>query len=147
MMKRNGFTFIEMLAVLGLLAVLIAIAVPLQTHSLHNQEEQLFIDQLEQDVLFIQNQTSLSQRETLLIRFLQDHYVVLDGVRKLKKRDYPKDWKITQAYTRDVKFKTTGTLIQPGTVIMQSPKEIIQIVFPFGKGRFYVEKEKRILDD
>lgn len=146
--EKNGFTLIEMLIVLSLFSILLVFTVPTQFHSLNNQTEQRFIAQLEQDVLYIQNQAGLNDGKLYQINFYDEYYQIYDRRNPLfTKRNYPESWKIIQAYSRNVRFTETGTLRQPRTIVIFSDTERIAIVFPFGKGRFYVEKEKRVFPD
>lgn len=147
-MIKNGFTLIEMLVVISIFSILLVLALPHQSQTLKHQVEQRFIDQLEQDVLFIQNQSALTRRQRLEIKFQDDHYQIFDHIHaNSSKRFYPKNWKIIRALSRNIRFTVDGTLLQPQTIVMQSETERISLVFPFGKGRLYIEREKRVLDD
>lgn len=148
-MKKNGFTLIEMLVTLSILSILFLLTVPVQSELLGKQQEEQFIETLKQDVLFIQNQSSKHTRDEMYIRFYDNHYSILSGVNKpFAERDYPADWTlVANNQTRLLRFVQSGTVLQPRTLVMYTPSEKLFIVFPLGKGRFYIEKEKRVLDD
>lgn len=148
-MKKNGFTLIEMLFTLSILSILFLLTVPVQSELLGKQQEEQFIETLKQDVLFIQNQSSKHTRDEMYIRFYDNHYSILSGVNKpFAERDYPADWTLVASnQTRLLRFVQSGTVLQPRTLVMYTPSEKLFIVFPLGKGRFYIEKEKRVLDD
>lgn len=148
-MKKNGFTLIEMLVTLSILSILFLLTVPVQSELLGKQQEEQFIETLKQDVLFIQNHSSKHTRDEMYIRFYDNHYSILSGVNKpFAERDYPADWTLVASnQTRLLRFVQSGTVLQPRTLVMYTPSEKLFIVFPLGKGRFYIEKEKRVLDD
>lgn len=148
-MYKNGFTLIEMLIVLSMLSILILLAVPQQISILSKQKEEQFIEQLEFDVLLIQNQSNLLLKDSnMYIRFYDNYYSVLGGWSDstIANRPYPDGWiLIINEQHRTLKFSETGTVINPRTLVMYSKNERISIVFPLGKGRFHVAREKRFL--
>lgn len=147
-MKQSGFTLIELLVVLSILSILIMVSAPLQFSTINNQQEEQFIEQLHHDVLLVQNQNGYTERDRMLIRFNDEYYEVIRGSSGLyAKRSYPPGWRLITGNHRELRYLDTGTVIQPRTLIMFSPTERIAFVFPLGKGRFYVEKEKRIFND
>lgn len=146
-MERNGFTLIEMLLVLTVLSILISLALPAHSSSLTKQQENQFIEVLQNDVLLIQNQASITSKERMYIRFYDDHYLVLHGRNpSYAKRDYPDGWSLLTS-NRILEFHLNGTVLSPRTFIMHSKKERIALVFPLGKGRFYIEREKRVFNN
>lgn len=145
-MEKNAFTLIEMLLVLSVLSILILLTVPLHSSTIKKQEEKQFIELFQFDVLLIQNQASMENGE-MYIRFFDDYYLVLQGIEvSYAKRKYPKGWKIIDG-KRILKYYSNGTLLNPRTIVMYSEDERISLIFPLGKGRFHVNKEKRVLDD
>jgi competence protein ComGD len=147
-MKRNGFTLIEMLVVLSLLSVLLLFSVPLQFQTLTTQSEKAFIEQFKMDVLFLQSQSGLIRRDRYYIRFLDDEYQVLQGRNSVfNGRPYPKEWKLRYDTRPDLSYAASGTVIRPRTIEFLSKTERIRFIFPLGKGGFYVDKEKRVLND
>lgn len=148
-MKKNGFTLIEMLITLSILSILFLLTIPVQSDLLIKQQEEQFIELLQQDVLFIQNQSSKHRRDEMYIRFYDDYYSILSGVNEpFVQREYPADWTlVANNQTRLLRFVQSGTVLQPRTLIMYTPTEKLYIVFPLGKGRFYIEKEERVLHD
>lgn len=144
--NNNGFTFIELLAFISVIAIFLLLTVPYQTQIVQKLQEQLFIQQLHQDVLFIQNQSAYSITKPSL-RFYDDHYRLLQGLYPMmEKREYPPGWTIIST-DRTFQFVETGTLLRPRIITMASPDEWVSFIFPLGKGGFYVEKEKRIHND
>ena len=145
-MNKNGFTFLEMLIVLSIVALLMILTVPLQFNTLNNLKEEQFIEQLKLDVLLVQNQTSHHGVNQMSIRFHDHYYRVLHGRNPTyADRDYPAGWSTIAGQT--IRFKETGTFLEPRRIPMYTPTDRIHFVFTLGKGRFYVEREKRILHD
>ena len=149
MMKKNGFTLIEMLLTLSILSILFLLTIPVQSDLLTKQQEKQFIELLQQDVLFLQNQSSKHRRDEMYIRFYDDYYSILSWINEpYAHREYPAGWTlVANNQTRLIRFVQTGTILQPRTLVMYTPSEKIYIVFPLGKGRFYIEKEERVLHD
>lgn len=146
-MKKNAFTLIETLLVLSVLSILILLTVPLHASTITKQEEKQFIDLLQFDVLLIQNQASIESKGKMYIRFYDDHYLVLQGINApYAKRYYPNGWTII-GMNQTIEFHSNGTLLSPRTITMYSEDERIAFIFPLGKGRFYVDKEKRVFDN
>lgn len=141
--KRNGFTLIEMIFVLGIISVIILLAAPIQTSVLKTQEEEKFIQTFKEDVLFIQNQASRYYRGVLSIKLFSDRYVITnhdpDGL--YATRYFPKGWRPQNSRPPDIKFKYNGNISSPRSIIFRSDKEKIVFTFPLGKGRFHVGKE------
>lgn len=144
-MDKNGFTFIELLTVLSVISVFILLSVPLHADTIHKIQEETFINQLKNDVLFIQNQSVFHGTSRYLIRFYDGHYSILHGREPVfENREYPTGWTFLSS-NRTLQFAETGTVINPRVIYMASDNEWIHFVFPLGKGGFYVEKEKRVL--
>lgn len=145
-MEKNGFSLIEMLLVLSAVSLLLLLAAPLQMSTLQLQEEEQFIEIFKQDVLLVQNQASVNSKERMYIRFYDDQYRVLHGRRPtFAKRHYPRGWSLISGNNLDLEFKENGTVRNPRTIIMYSEDERILFIFPLGKGRFHIGKEKRVL--
>ena len=148
-MSKNAFTLIEMLIVLSVLSIILLLAVQLQLSSLAKQEEKQFIELFKYDVLLIQNQSSMNSRKKMFIEFHDDHYMIkvaLKSPAPFAKRNYPKGWKFISGI-RLLEFSESGSVLYPRVIPMHSKDERIAFTFPLGKGRFHVEKEKRLLTD
>lgn len=149
--KRNGFTLIEMILVLGLISLIILLAAPIKTSVLKIQEEEKFIQTFKEDVLFIQNQASRRQRGIVYIRFYTNYYIISNGHHSahegIIKRDFPKGWEQPISTLKTLQFHESGAMLQPRTIVMYSDEERIVFTFPLGKGRFHVGKEKRVHND
>ena len=137
----NGFTLIEMLFVVMILGVLIFIAVPIVIKSIERQEIKQFFAVLEADVFFIQNQ-ALGTRQNYRIVFDEDYYIILgDKNGNDIKRHYPTHFTQDVKINNRVTFSTQGTIIDPIKLLFKHRDTKYKIVFPLGKGRYYVEEE------
>lgn len=142
-MDRNGFTLVEMLIVLSTISILLLLAAPIQTSVLKSQEEENFLQLFKHDVLLIQNQTSITSKARIYIRFDNDHYrVVSPRLGHYDRRNYPEGWSYISYNNRELRFNESGTVIGARTMIMYSETERITFTFPLGKGRFYIGREK-----
>jgi len=140
--KKNekGFTLIEILIVLGIIAILFAIAVPLHVESLENQKEKRFFETLKYDFLFTQR-ISASGHKAVDIEFRNDEYLINKDVSPIIKRPYPEGWRIDKLNTSIVSFSLRGNIRQGSTLKVYTNNNEYNVIFPLGKGRFYIEKK------
>lgn len=66
MPRKNGFTLIELMIVLSIIAILSAIAIPGFSHSIRKQQSELAISQLQRS-LSLARQTAISQRVSVVV--------------------------------------------------------------------------------
>lgn len=144
MKKNNGFTLIEVIFVLGVLTVLLLLSAPIKVSILDNKEEQQFLTTLENDLLYMQ---SISFRSTdhIWMKIQPDSYTIFSSVynsKTLLRRNIPTNWTIDLRTIQGgvISFNRYGTIREPGTIHLSTNKSTYRIVFPFGKGRCYIEK-------
>lgn len=138
MIKRNGFTLIEMLIVLGILSVLLLISSPLNYSALEKQRTKQFFDTFEFDVLYIQN-LSTSSENSLKIRFFDNNYKVFNAINQvIETRIYPDGMIIDPWVHSTITFNQNGTFMKPGKIKVTTNHGMYHIVFPLGKGRCYI---------
>src|SRR5690625_2555340 len=80
-MKQDelGFTLLELLAVLLIISVMLAIAIPLSYSIIEKQQTKNFFDLLESDIFYIQNQSVGTQNNGRII-LENDHYLRVVGI-------------------------------------------------------------------
>lgn len=139
--NERAFTLIELLITLTIITFIIAISSPLLISLIEKQTEKQFLAILEQDVLLLQNST-LNKYEYNRIIFRSDHYEVVFNNRDVKNivRYYPKNLSISYNNTSAISFNHKGIVTNPGTALVQSDHMLIELIFPFGRGRFYVQE-------
>lgn len=136
--NMDGFTLMETLISLSILLLLLVITAPFIFQQFDRFQVKQFLHLFESDVLFAQNNAIGGVGRTS-VYFDQEYYIVLDGQYKLIERTYPKDVSV-RATTRRITFNASGNIIDPKTINIDHLEKRYQIVFPFGKGRFYVKE-------
>lgn len=141
MNKCDGFTLIEMLIVLTILYLIIIISVPLVTSTFAKVEEKQFLNTFQSDVLYLQN-ISIGSKDHIRMMFREDHYEISNYMknRTLIYRDYPDNMSIDARTMKYVSFNDKGSIRYPGVIHMETALKSYRIVFPLGKGRFYVDE-------
>ncbi|WP_430785290.1 competence type IV pilus minor pilin ComGD [Virgibacillus flavescens] len=144
MQNKNGFTLIEMILVLGVLAVCILLSPPIKTSIIDNQKEKQFLTTFENDLLFMQSISYLSA-ENFRMEIKTDTYVIIGRHQGdlFLSRSIPKGWVINRRTIQSgiISFNQNGTIRQPGTIQLVTKRSTYTIVFPLGKGRCYIEKQ------
>ncbi|CDO01904.1 ComG operon protein 4 [Oceanobacillus picturae] len=139
-MKEDGFTLIEMLMVLGIISTLVLLAFPLQFNVLKEQEEKQFLKTLASDVLYIQQRSTLTSGMNRITFNENSYRITVDG-RPSMNRAYPKGLTIDTRTDRNITFNYNGNIKNPRTLYLVSSLNSYRMVFPFGKGRFYLERQ------
>lgn len=138
--KNNGFTLIELLMALSIVSVMLLLVVPISLSLLERQQEQQFFQTLEFDILYVQSMAHYETMTTLV--FAEDHYRITGGNQGgTIRRSYPKGVTIDYRTDRDITFEYHGSIRNPRTILIHTNNESYRMIFPFGKGRYYIEKE------
>lgn len=138
--KLNGFTLIEMLISLSLIAILLLLYIPIQHHTLHNLEEKQFFEQLDYDLQLLQNK-SLGSTNTWALHFENDGYRITTSKQAaIINRTLPKQWRINYRLSKTIHYSNTGTFKNPGSISIHTEKNNYRLVFPFGKSRYRIEQ-------
>src|SRR5699024_347343 len=129
----------ETLLTLTIIALFISLSAPLLMTTFEKQSEKQFLTLFEQDILYLQNE-SFGRNSYNRIIFREDYYTIMhdQDVERTIVRHYPEHLTISSNNTNIISFSRTGTIVNPGTISFQSKHKKNKIVFPFGKGRFYV---------
>lgn len=142
-MRKNGFSLLEVVFVLGIWSLLFLLAVPLQYSVLDNQEDEQFLKTFQSDILFLQNISYASSSRIELVFDHTNHCYTIEGLDEgtLLKRSFPAEWDIDERTMKEgISFNNHGTIRKPGRIQIDTPSTSYQIIFPLGKGRCYVEK-------
>jgi len=142
MNSNQGFTLLEVIFVLFVWSILITLSVPILFTNIDHHIEKEFFKTLESDILLVQTTSHGTTLNNASIVFNNDSYIVriLGDEDKIMNRNYPAGWKTDGRSFKKISFKN-GTIRQPGTILLKSPKDDYRIIFPLGKGRGYVEKQ------
>lgn len=141
MKNKNGFTLIEMLFTLAILSILILLFVPSFNKTVQNQQVNQFLHVLQSDVLYMQNLSTGNKSDIRMI-FNENHYVVTNYLSNdiFIERQYPNDVTIQTRTINYVSFNDKGTIRYPGTIQIKSRHKNYRVIFPLGKGRFYIDE-------
>lgn len=139
---ETGFTFIEVLVVLAILSLFTLIGVRMSTAVLHQQYENHFFTTLTQDVRYIQNVAMANKTATVQIYFNPTSYRVFSSHERFISftRPLPSGWRIATSTFSIVSFTSKGSLKYSGTIYIDTPHNQFNVVFPLGKGSYYVTK-------
>lgn len=143
MKNENGFTLIEVLLILCVLAVLVLLSAPINLNVLDNKEEEQFLATFESDLLYIQSVSYLSN-ENIRMQIKVDKYTINDGYlgNVIYSRSIPNGWSFDLRTIQSgvISFNQNGTIRESGTIYLNTDKSTFKIVFALGKGRCYIEK-------
>lgn len=141
MTRKNGFTLIEMLFILAILSILILLFIPAFNHSIQNHQVNQFLYVLHSDVLFMQNLSTGNKTDIRMI-FKDNHYIVSNYLTNdiYLERKYPNELTIETRTLNYVSFNDKGSIRYPGTIQIKSAHKNYRLVFPLGKGRFYIDE-------
>lgn len=138
-LKSDGFTLIEVLVVLSIWSVIILLLVPISSKQIEVQQEKRFFETFEFDILYMQR-LSMMTKEDVRLRFYKDRYHILKGHKDptILVRDMPPNWKINMRDYISISFDENGRMRNPITIVITTTNASYNIVFPLGKGRYYV---------
>lgn len=139
--EEAGFTLVELLLVLAIISVILLIAVPPALSAYETKQKELFFDLLEADLLNSQSY-SMQQGNILHLIFREDHYFLYNPQEESERiiRYYPNDLRANNFVNTRISFNQKGSVIPVTTLILSSDVARVKLVFPLGKGRFYVEE-------
>lgn len=142
-MKSNGFTLIETLIVLSIVAIVSSGSFILMKPSKNSLENHLFLTQFQSD-LYIAQQNAISHQREVSVTIVpeQNYYYFREYNGKLiLKRSYsPNITFKTSSLPWSFKFLPDGNVNQFGILYFQIGKKAYKLTMQLGKGRFYVEE-------
>ncbi|MBP1950358.1 competence type IV pilus minor pilin ComGD [Virgibacillus litoralis] len=143
MRSKNGFTLIEVLFVLAIWSVILLISAPLHFSILEKQEEDKFMDTLEMDLLYMQSKSYGSRNYFRLTITDNKSYTIAKNSNRvnLVERRIPKGWEIDYLNLPVISFNYRGTIIDPGSFMIQTKNNNYKVTCPLGKGRCYIVKQ------
>lgn len=134
-----------MMITLSIFGVLLSCTILLTDRLFVRVQEDLFLKQFYEDVLFMQQETMTKQKRYELVFFESqgEYRIFTEGYTKvLLSRSVPSRWSIKMWTLEDpIEFKFDGQTVHPGKFAFKSPHSTFLITFPFGKARFYVTEQ------
>lgn len=141
MKNEEGFTLLEVVFALTIWTILITITVPIVLTNLNEHKEKEFIKILMSDILHVQTISHGTYNKDASIKFNETHYMINYRSNSNNiSRPYPKGFNSEERTFNEVSF-LNGTIRKAGTVLLRSEDTNYRIIFPFGKGRGYIEKQ------
>lgn len=142
MNKKNGFTLLEVLIVLGIWSSLMLLVTPSIHARVHEQQEKTFLETFEFDLLYMQRLATLT-KDYVHLRLRGDKYVIFQGTHDTTVliRHIPPGWKINLKSLKAISFDSNGRVREPITIEITTNHSLYKVVFPLGKGRAYVVKQ------
>ncbi|API90530.1 type II secretion system GspH family protein [Virgibacillus pantothenticus] len=137
--QTNGFTLIEMLIVLSIMLIMLGLVLPPLSSHVNKINSNHVIDKLASDVMKIQHMHATTYG-AVKIQLYHDKYVVLNSTRIIQQVHLPEGFWFNQNANHFIEFNKNGNIKRPRTFYLYSPTTRYKIIFPFGKGRFRVEK-------
>ncbi|MFB5662036.1 competence type IV pilus minor pilin ComGD [Alteribacillus sp. HJP-4] len=140
LLNNKGFTMIEMIIVIAVLAAMITISIPQFQKLERPQSISYFIRLLEDDFLYAQ-QLAFSKGQTVLFKVKDNEYRIILSDEIVRSRELPEGVFFMRATLTpaNIKFMENGNIHQPGTFFIETPEGRYKFVYLLGKGRFYVE--------
>ncbi len=144
-LNSKGFTLIETLIVFSVFCLLSFASVLLIGPSKDNLTREMFLSQLQSDLLFAQ-QYAISHQEKVNVVFTgtnNSYYIRTDPFNpKLLERQYADDIQIRED-TMGLRFNymVDGNINKFGSWHLQVGDEFYRLTFQIGKGRFYIVRE------
>lgn len=139
MRRKNGFTLIEVLLVLGIIAVMLLLVTPINSSSLEKHRVDQFLETFAADVLHVQHLSAVSP-QIVKIQFSPGRYQIRNDVEVLTTRDYPENVRIDKTAVENISFTQNGSIRFAGTIKVRTADTVYNLVFPPGKGRFYISE-------
>ncbi len=138
-LNKNGFTLLEVLIALSILSIFVLLYPPISIDKIEKIRFQQFINVLKSDVLYTQN-LSTTTESYVRLTFYSDGYKIRNGAKVLIRRTFPKGIDIDNRQGHEILFKNSGTIVNRKKIQIKLNDAVYLIVFPLGKGGFYVEE-------
>lgn len=138
--KEKGFTLIEVLVVLGINLLIIMLIIPLAYKDLTQTKMDVFFAELKSDVDLAQSH-NFQTDDFYELTFNKKSYKLIENStsRLIKERSYPESVRVEERNFKSVIYQNNGTFKTPGRVLFKDGnKRSYEIIFPFGKGGFYI---------
>jgi competence protein ComGD len=138
--SQVGFSLLEVMITLSVIAVLISLSVPAMHSLLAKKKEERILERMEYDILYVQNQAIGAYKNSRII-LQEDKYVITGSNTETIVRELPQNWEIDRRKLDTISFNENGTIRKAGTISIKTPKNSYRYVFPLGKGRGYLDKQ------
>ncbi|MFG6494205.1 competence type IV pilus minor pilin ComGD [Fictibacillus sp. UD] len=142
--NQQGFSLIEMMIVLMIIATIGAIAYPAFDSFRKNRETEYFLRSFQKDIVHMQQKAINENRMYVLSIDNEKHVYEVSGnaLKKPLKRAFPEHIRFESfSMLLRVQFNQYGNISRAGTIYIHSANGTYKMVFQIGKGKFYVTKQ------
>ncbi|WP_411953438.1 competence type IV pilus minor pilin ComGD [Alkalibacillus sp. S2W] len=142
---QKGFTLVETLIVLSIvLTVSLMSWTTIQSIQQKQLETHIF-DTFEQDIFYLQQYSTFHQKDLRLLFYPDEQrYIIYNNPfdPPIISREFNKNISFRlSSIGSQIRFKPSGTIVNPGSLFVTIDSQEYRITFPFGKARYYVTKE------
>ncbi|WP_099220969.1 competence type IV pilus minor pilin ComGD [Listeria costaricensis] len=140
MIRRNGFTLIEMLFVLSIFLLLCTLSLRPISSLLTSQAEQNYLQEISSAILLAQTAAITHDAPSKLT--FTSHMLTVDYADgRYEQLETPHSLSFDVEKSESFSFQAqTGKINRFRTLLLTGTKDHYQLVFQIGKGRFYIEK-------
>ncbi|WP_306974453.1 competence type IV pilus minor pilin ComGD [Alkalibacillus salilacus] len=145
LLTQKGFTLVETLIVLSIVLTVTFMSWTTIQYIQQKQLETHFFDTFEQDIFFLQQYSSIYQNDPKLLFYPEEHrYIIYYNPfdPPVISREFNDNISFRlSSIGSQIRFKPSGTIVNPGSLFVTIDSQEYPITFPFGKARYYVIKE------
>ncbi|MED1863490.1 competence type IV pilus minor pilin ComGD [Fictibacillus nanhaiensis] len=142
--SQLGFSLIEVMIVLLIIATIGAVSYPSYDSFRKNRETEYFIRTFQKDIVHMQQRAVNENRIYNLSIDNENHMYEMRGngsKEPVKKNIPPHIWFESFSMLLSVQFNQNGNISRAGTLYIHSANTSYKMVFQLGKGKFYVAKQ------
>ena len=136
----KGFTLIELVVVITILAILVGIAVPVINQTVERYKVAAYARELASDIRLVRHK-NINGESTVRIQLLGDRYVIRRGMEILEIKDAPSGVRFLDTFGSQIFFSGTGVPLGMGATtihIINSYGNIYEVTIMVATGRVQV---------
>ena len=147
--KESGFTMIELILVLSIVTIMSAVIIPVGEKLIRTTEEEDALQSLIITIHSLQSYAMANNAYTQL-RFIKNgsrtEYIAASrGKEEFSRKLLPEGmYVLSSSNLKVVEFHGNGNIINFGTLVLSTKKDLIRITFQFQRGRMIISESKRI---
>lgn len=137
--EASAFSLIEVLVVLAIKVIMLILIAPMIYSQLTDSKLEGFFEELRGDINLVQSENYLTDDFYELTFYEESYKLVKNSTQQLiKERRYPANVTVETRVFSSIVYQHNGTFKTPGRVVFYQGKKKYELIFPFGKGGFYI---------
>lgn len=137
--QESAFSLIEVLVVLAIKVIMLTLIAPVIYSQITDSKLDYFFEELRSDINLVQSENYLTDDFYELTFYQESYKLVKNSTQQLiKENKYPDNVTIETRVFSSIVYQHNGTFKTPGRVIFYQGKKKYELIFPFGKGGFYL---------